>query len=62
MVQKCFNCRYYTYGYGLGGSKPYPDLYISCEFKKDIAKKCKENNYELWEKKDDGRSSRETNR
>ena len=46
--KSCGNCKYYTYGYGLAGSKPYPAIYISCELKKNIAKQCKAEHFSRW--------------
>lgn len=51
MKKKCKNCKFYTESYGFRNGK-WKGFYTSCEFKKDIAKDCKGNDFKLWESKE----------
>ena len=50
MTKSCRTCKFYVDSYGFSKGS-FVGLYTSCDFKENIAIRCKKANFEKWEKR-----------
>ncbi len=50
--KSCRTCKFYTDSYGFKDGI-FVGLYSSCDLKKNISTKCKNNNFNKWEKRNE---------
>ncbi len=50
MTKSCRTCKFYVNSYGFSKGS-FVGLYTSCDFKENIAIRCKKANFEKWEKR-----------
>ncbi len=51
MNKSCRTCKFFTDSYGFKNGA-FVGLYSSCDLKKNISTKCKNNNFNKWEKRE----------